>query len=935
MSPGEIERDIDFGYGTPPSPQTAVVGDTVWWDGNQNGLRDPGEAGIPGVTVQLINASTNQPVPGFTAVTNANGEYLFTNVPPGTYYVRAVSGVPSGATPSAGAPNPTSSFTVQGGDTYLKADIGYVRPQLGAIGGTVWEDANRNGVLDGGETRIPSVSVSLIDPATGGVIATTTTDANGDYLFTGLPAGTYQVKVTDTQNVLATYALGPLGPQPGVDNNSQQQPYTVTIGPGQTNTTGDFGYVESGPRNGVIGNQVWYDVNGNGVYEPNLGEVGIEGVTVELLNQSGQVIATTTTGASGDYVFTGLMPGTYQVRVTDVYGVLNGYTPTTYPADQSGDNTNKRQPYTVVLPQNGINMTADFGYNRGGGVCTLLGAIGDFIWYDANTDGIQNVGEPGIPNITVALFTTGADNISGNGDDVLVDNTVTDADGGYLFRNVKPGVYNVRVTDANDRLSGLTQIVGNQAQSSPSTSITLGQGQINKDIDFAYFLNPLDGKAVIGDTVFLDGNGDGLQQPGEPGLPGIQVCAAMISGGPLNTICATTNQNGHYWITVSAGTHDVAPTNPPSGLSVTTPASRQVKVNADDQVITLDFGYRSTSLLGSIGDFVFEDANRNGMFDAGEAPLPGVSVDLIRDLNDNMAWDPGEPIIATDTTNPNGYYLFTGVPEGEYLVHVSDTNGVLLYHIKSTLGQSGVDGHNQIDPSPVTLRAGRSRLTVDFGYYNGCNQVGVIGNQVWIETDGDGVFDPNRGDFGQPGVTVELLDSSLNVIATTTTGASGDYLFAGLAPGRYSVRITDIYGVLAGYIPTTNPTDQTADGTNKRQPYGIVLSLGGRNLTADFGFAQKGNVIFLPMVLYPGGVCVTGRVQVNVAGIPYDFSLVPDGNVKYIKPLLWCEPTVFNIVGYEGSVIWTQYAPFYTQQVGGYQFTFPGGYNGDPYPTLC
>ena len=66
-------------------------------------------------------------------------------------------------------------------------------------------------------------------------------------------------------------------------------------------------------------------------------------------------------------------------------------------------------------------------------------------------------------------------------------------------------------------------------------------------------------------------------------------------------------------------------------------------------------------------------------------------------------------------------------------------------------------------------------LTADFGYYpdgggGTGSPTGVIGNQVWIETDGDGLFDPANGDFGQPGVTVELLKDGVPH-ATTTTGA--------------------------------------------------------------------------------------------------------------------------------------------------------------------
>ena len=107
----------------------------------------------------------------------------------------------------------------------------------------------------------------------------------GNYTFT-VPAGCYLVQVSDTHNVLDDFTDGPLGPNPGADNNNQQQPYPITIGGGATNTTADFGYIQNGVPGqfGIIGNQVWVETDRDGLYEPLNGEIGIAGVTVELLN---------------------------------------------------------------------------------------------------------------------------------------------------------------------------------------------------------------------------------------------------------------------------------------------------------------------------------------------------------------------------------------------------------------------------------------------------------------------------------------------------------------------------------------------------------------------------------------------------------------------------------------------------------------------------
>ncbi|MBK8054974.1 MAG: carboxypeptidase regulatory-like domain-containing protein [Saprospiraceae bacterium] len=88
--------------------------------------------------------------------------------------------------------------------------------------------------------------------------------------------------------------------------NGRTQNYTLN--PGDNNPTVDAGYVP----NGKIGDFVWEDKNGNG--QQDSGELGIPGVTVQLLDQNNNVIRTTTTSSTGAYEFDNLPPGTYYVQ---------------------------------------------------------------------------------------------------------------------------------------------------------------------------------------------------------------------------------------------------------------------------------------------------------------------------------------------------------------------------------------------------------------------------------------------------------------------------------------------------------------------------------------------------------------------------------------------------------------------------------------------
>jgi len=842
LSPGQTYRDADFGYRQVPTPGTAVVGDLVWWDVNKNGVQDPGEAGIPGVPVTLTTPSGAVIA---TTTTDQNGNYLFTDVPPGTYVV--VAAQPANSSESPAAPNPTAPFTVSAGQQYLDADIGFVPNIIGTVGGTVWNDANSNGLLEGGEPRLPGVSVDLLD-GSGNIIATTTTDANGTYTFT-VPLGTYQVRVSDTTHTLADYVLGPLGPTPGADNNSQAQPYTVTLTPGNpTNTTGDFGYVKPDATLGKIGNQIWVETDRDGLFEPANGENGIEGVTVDLYRNS-VFYARTTTSASGDYVFTGLPAGAYTVTVSDIYGILAGYSPTLI-VGGTADNTNKAQPYAITLPAGGENMTADFGYILPGA------AIGDYVWYDADGDALQDVTEPGIGNVTLALYRNGQ----------VVQTTTTDANGGYLFTGLVAGTYTVTVTDLNGVLAGYTHVVGPQSLPSPTGPIVLGPTDIYRDADFGYRQVPTPGTAVVGDTVWWDNNQNGVRDPGELGIPGVTVQLKNSAGTVIST--TVTDQNGNYLFTdVAPGTYYVEAVTPPGNPDPAAPnPTAPFTVSAGQQYLDADIG-RVPANPATIGGTVWNDLNDNGILNPGEPGIPGVTVNLLDPTTGN--------IIATTTTDTNGNYTFT-VPAGSYLVQVSDTHNVLDDFTLGPLGPTpGADNNSQAQPYLVTVGPGETNTTADFGYEAGGptdqgEPFGVIGNQVWVETDGDGIYEPLNGEVGIAGVTVELLNAAGQVISTTTTGADGGYVFTSLYTGTYGVRVSDIYSILAGYAPTTYPADQTGDNTNKRQVYTVTLPTANSiNMTADFGYIAAADLVIAKTPDYQmvrSGSTVTFTIAVTNTG---------------------------------------------------------------------
>jgi hypothetical protein len=587
---------------------------------------------------------------------------------------------------------------------------------------------------------------------------------------------------------------------------------------------------------------VFLDVNGDGRRQ-NSEQLGLTGVWLTLEQGSQPVAQTRSVGTDGWYQFNSVAAGPYSLSAA----IPAGYLPT----------SPTRVWFQVIAGQSRV---VNFGVRPAPTATptptntplpptptpTMLptrrpppvpmAVIGDYVWYDANHNGLQDVGEPGISNVTVALYRDNGDGLLNPTIDTLVNTSLTDADGGYLLKAVATGLYFLDVTDDHGLLAGLTHTAGLQSRPAPWGPLTVTWGGIYRDADFGYVLEPAPGHAIIGDTVWYDGDGDGAWDPGEPGAAGVTVCAAPA--GPGAAICATTDANGVYRLAVPAGVYTVRPTDPPAGLTASLPVPHgPITLAAGAQYLDADFGYTSgITTLGNVGNLLWYDLLANGQFEPDlETGIAGVSVSLIQDSNGNQTWDPGEPIIATTTSDTNGAYLFTGVPAGDYLVWVSDTADALHNFNRTIPGPvPGADNNNQTLPCAVRLTAGASDLTADFGYMLWNNQ-GMIGNQVWYETDDNGRFNPERGDVGLAGVTVDLYQP-WGFYATTTTGASGRYVFAGLPAGQYSVWVSDRFGVLAGYVVTVLGQNPGQDNQNQAQPYTVSLSAGGRDLTADFGY---------------------------------------------------------------------------------------------------
>src|SRR6266540_4021305 len=518
--------------------QQGTVSGTVFSDLNGNGTQDVGEGGLGGVTIQLLDSNGTVIA---TATTAGNGSYVFSGVTPGSYTVREID--PTGYISTSANNVPVSIAT--GG----AANANFGDQQQGTISGTVFSDLNGDRAQNAGEGGLGGVTIELVN-SSGTVVATTTTAGNGSYLFSGVTAGNYTVHETDPSGYASTTA--------------NTVPVSIVAGGAATANFGD-------QQQSTISGTVFSDLNGDGTLDT--GEIGIGGVTIELVDANGIVIATTTTLADGSYSFTGVVAGNYTVRETDP----SGYSSTT--------------PNTVALSVGaGSTGTANFGDRR-------QGSVSGSVFKDLNGNGTQDTGESGLGGVTIQL-------LDSNG--TVIATTTTAGDGSYIFTGVTPGSYTVRETDPTGYVS-----------TTPNTvPVTIGAGGAAS----ANFGDQQQGS--VSGTVFSDLNANGTQGSGEGGIGGVTVQLINASGTIIAT--TTTAGDGSYLFTgVPAGNYTVREIDP-FGLTSTTPNSVPITI-VGNGAASANFGDRQ---VGTVTGRIFLDANGNGVQDPGEDGIAGVQIIL-------------------------------------------------------------------------------------------------------------------------------------------------------------------------------------------------------------------------------------------------------------------------------------------------------------------
>ena len=876
-----------------------------------------------GVTVRLLDADGN-PVKDssgadITTKTDADGKYTFTRLPLGSYKVEVVPGAvkvdgtdvnlsdykqtygygSSTKRSEAGKGKlvtPTAIELTAAAPNATKIDFAFVKPA--SVGNFVWFDANKDGIQDADEVGVAGVTVTLTDAVgnpvidlDGNPVKPVTTDANGKYEFTNLMPNVerivanpgeqnYKVTFTPPAGYSATKSYAAADGEK--DSNGAESDVTLTEG--QNDETVDFGLV----ADGTIGDTLFWDVDNNGGSEPSGADKPLAGVTVKLTYTTPAGVEktlTTVTDENGKYSFKDLAPGDYVVTVdkASLATVCPECTAQTHAP--SGDLTaSEGQELSLtskvtLSPGAMTNNDQDWAFT---GV--------------ANTAIVKAIAEPAeVPaggftpgtSVTYTLTVTNEGPSPATGviaQDKLPSGVTfvsAQGDGTYDAASGKWDLSTEVIEKGATRTLRITVTIDASAAGSvvTNTATIEKQDQIGDKKPDNTSSVPLTAGYTIAGKLYNDADASFNSSDSEAPYAGVTVALLKKDGTPVldkdgNPMTAVTDAAGKYSFSgLPLGEYTVSVVDPTSGpLAGTKPTEAytgRYKTTADvtiaeatGSVIDVNFGFVKPA---SVGDKVWMDVNRDGIQDADEPAMPGVTVTLTRADGSAVTDASGNPVAAV-TTDANGKYKFENLLPGDYKVTFTNPAGY-----EATVSDAGDDrgADSNGTEAAVSLTQGQDDATVDYGLVG----TGVIGDQLFVDVNQNGGSAPDAGDKPLAGVKVTLTWTGPGGITRTyetTTDAEGKYKFENLLPGEYKVSVDPetllkaepLLDVLthspAGDVDAKKVVseDAKADKDKLAQAFNLNTSVtltgeNNSNLDQDWGFGISADTAILKAITDP------------------------------------------------------------------------------------
>ena len=672
-------------------------------------------------------------------------------------------------------------------------------------------------------------------------------------------------------------------------------PYTEGRTITNTATLGEYDQKDSDPSNntssasftvgGSISGTIYNDTDATWVNDPGI-DKPFEGVTVRLLDANGNPVKdssgadiTATTDANGNYTFNRLPLGDYKVEVVPDHATIDGenaslsdYTQTygyQTSTKRSEAGKGKLTTPTISLTTSNANVSkVDFGFVK-------PASLGDYVWFDANKDGIQDADEYGVAGVTVTL-TDGAGNPVIDLDGNPVKPVTTDVNGKYEFTNLMPNVDRI-VANAGEESYKVTftppagysatksyaAADGEKDSNGAESNVTLTEGQNDETVDFGLVA---DGK--IGDTIFwdVDNNGGSAPSGADKPLAGVKVTLTYTTpAGVQKTLTTTTDENGKYSFknlapgdyTVTVDKDSLATACPECTAQSHAP-SGDVKASENQNLsLSSKVTLTPTSMTNEDQDWAFTAAADTAIKKAITTPSA--------EEQGTFDFAPGKEITYTLTLTNNGPSVATGVtasdklPAGVTFVSAQGDGSYNAETGKWDLSNLTI-AKDEVKTITITVRItgeGVGSLITNVATITHQDQYGDnptnnessasfkggynLGGTLYRDSDASYSKSDTEARFA--GRTIALLDGNGNPIldkdgnpVTTMTDENGNYQFTGLAPGNYKVSIVDpTTGDLAGLTNT-----QAYNGRNATE---ASVTIGDSSVQGvDYGFVKPATI---------------------------------------------------------------------------------------------
>jgi len=761
-----------------------AVGDVVWIDADRDGVQDAEEKPLAGVTVRLLSGSDSSVLK--TSTTDTNGRYLFDELAAGHYRVQfeltpAQADVYTFTRPTQGSDKSvdsdaevagdakvgtTSVFPLDASNTSLTTsytsqtiaatagidptwDAGVVVDKV-SVGDRVWFDANRDGLQSAGEAPAAGVRVRLWPGTSVGVgtpLATTTTDAQGYYSFTGLSRGTgysIQFVAPDGASWTTPNAGGRTDNDASADLGDSDVSAAGVVGFTAPSGGSNLGGPDAADNHGIDAGLVAYNlslskqVDGAGPYAPgdlvaftltphndgpadalagwsvtDLLPSGLELVSIAAVEPGSftcdQASATCVAsaalaaGADGPAVLV-------TTRIKDLAGTVANVA---YIAPAASD-----APETNPLTVPGASTdpaTSSTDNDASASLNVDLVSIGDHTWWDANRNGQQDAGELPVPGVRVTLLDASGTRLA---------QTTTDASGDYYFDGLLPNTrYQV--------LFGRPEVDGVADPSVAFTAANVGADASDSDADPATGL-----VSVTTPRSGTNHHGIGTADEDQPSIDAgylsydLQLAKTLITAGPF-----TPGQRVSYELVP----HNAGPVDAVAGWKVTEVLPTGLSL------VSMDGGsaYDCSGLVCTAKEALAGDATGDKI-----TVTATIGADVTGTVTNLAYVQPATADIAE--ANPLGSELPTA----------------------------------QTDPGRTsTNNDAAASLTV---------QPVSIGDLVWYDNDRNGARGPVDTEPGAAGVTVRLFRGEAATglpVSTTLTDNTGHYAFTDLLPGtKYTLQ---------------------------------------------------------------------------------------------------------------------------------------------------